>query len=46
MGWFETYVGGAYPKLWCPTAMMAVTKVRIRERPRAFYKMLRDQVGQ
>lgn len=42
--WFAEFVGGELPRAWCPAAMMAVHRSRVRHRPRSFYKTLLAQV--
>ena len=42
--WYARYVGGPLPGLWCPTAMLSVTRDAIQRRPPELYAALRDQV--
>eukprot|EP00887_Chlorella_sp_A99_P005415 scaffold1.g5415.t1 len=38
--WFAEHVGGPWPCTWCATSMMAVSRERVHQRPRAFYQHL------
>eukprot|EP00887_Chlorella_sp_A99_P000992 scaffold5.g992.t1 len=41
--WYGAHVGGVWPCTWCAAAMMAVSRERVRSRPRAFYEALLEQ---
>ena len=41
--WFAKYIGGPFPKRYCGSAMMAVSKEVIRRRPIEFYEELLAQ---
>lgn len=44
--WFAKYIGGPFPKKYCGSAMMAVSKEVIRRRPLEFYQELLSQTAE